>query len=237
MANIWTAAAGDFERVKQLVESGTSPNVLDENSYSPLHAAASWGQADILRYLVEKGGNINLTDSDGETPLFVVETVGMAKLVVELGGDPRWRNEEGTTPAASLQEDYPHIALYLRTLTGETGPSSSSTDSSSALTSSTSTQPDLEAPTDELMTAVRGIMERSERGEITEAETDELLREVVERTVAGQVEAGRAIGEQMLVDDEQGEGGRTRQRAADELAQGPASGGKRSREDRDDIGR
>ncbi|BGP30614.1 hypothetical protein JCM10296v2_002370 [Rhodotorula toruloides] len=231
MANIWTAAAGDFERVKQLVESGTSPNVLDENSYSPLHAAASWGQSDILRYLVEKGGDINLTDSDGETPLFVVETVGMAKLVVDLGGDPKWKNEEGATPAASLQEDYPHIALYLRTLTGETGPSSS-TDSA-ALPS----QPDLDVPTNELMSAVRGIMERSERGEITEAETDELLREVVERTVAGQVEAGRAIGEQMLVDEEQGDAGRTRQRTADELAQGPASGGKRSREDRDDIGR
>ncbi|BGP01281.1 hypothetical protein RTG_01219 [Rhodotorula toruloides ATCC 204091] len=236
MANIWTAAAGDFERVKQLVESGTSPNVLDENSYSPLHAAASWGQSDILRYLVEKGGDINLTDSDGETPLFVVETVGMAKLVVELGGDPKWKNEEGVTLAASLQEDYPHIALYLRTLTGETGPSSS-TDSSSALASSTSSQPDLDAPTNELMSAVRGIMERSERGEITEAETDELLREVVERIVAGQVDAGRAIGEQMLVDEEQGDAGRTRQRTADELAQGPAGGGKRSREDRDDIGR
>lgn len=77
--------------------TGTSPNALDENSYSPLHAAASWGQADILRYLVEKGGDINLTDSDGETPLFVVETVGMAKLVVELGGDPKWKNEEGVT--------------------------------------------------------------------------------------------------------------------------------------------
>lgn len=90
------------------------------------------------------------------------------------------------------------------------------------------------------MSAVRGIMERAERGEISEAETDELLREVVEKTVVGQVEAGRAIGEQMLVDEEEsGEAGagRTRQRTADELAQGPASGGKRSREDRDDIGR
>lgn len=77
--------------------AGTSPNALDENSYSPLHAAASWGQSDILRYLVEKGGDINLTDSDGETPLFVVETVGMAKLVVELGGDPKVKNEEGLT--------------------------------------------------------------------------------------------------------------------------------------------
>lgn len=71
--------------------------MLDENSYSPLHAAASWGHADLLRYLVERGGDINLTDSDRETPLYVVENVAMAKLVVELGGDPRWTNEEGLT--------------------------------------------------------------------------------------------------------------------------------------------
>lgn len=77
--------------------AGTSPNALDENSYSPLHAAASWGHADILRYLVDRGGDINLTDSDRETPLFVVENVGMAKLVVELGGDPKWTNEDGIT--------------------------------------------------------------------------------------------------------------------------------------------
>lgn len=67
-----------------------------------LHAAASWSSPDILRLLVERGGNINITDEDEETPLFVVESVDMAKLVLELGGDPSHRNAEGNTVRASL---------------------------------------------------------------------------------------------------------------------------------------
>lgn len=46
---------------------------------------------------MERGGNINITDEDGETPLFVVESVDMAKLVLELGGDPKHKNAEGLT--------------------------------------------------------------------------------------------------------------------------------------------
>ncbi|BGP14308.1 hypothetical protein JCM10213_004435 [Rhodosporidiobolus nylandii] len=230
MSNIWLAAGeGHFERVKELVESGTSPNALDENSYSPLHAAASWGHADILRYLVEKGGDINLTDADGDSPLYVVEQVGMAKLVVELGGNPAHKNEEGLTPAAALQEEYPHIALYLRTLTGEAGPSSASAPAS------TSTEPELNEATDALMSEVRTIMEAAERGEIHESLVDDKLREVVERAVSGQVEAGRAIGEQQLETEQQGEGGQVRARTADELQDAQGSG-KRTR-DTDNIGR
>jgi hypothetical protein len=89
------------------------------------------------------------------------------------------------------------------------------------------------------MASVRSIMERSERGEISEQETDDLLREVVESAVTGQVEAGRAIGQQMAVDDEaQGSGssGRTRTRTADQMAADEQAPGKRAR-DTDDIGR
>jgi hypothetical protein len=135
-------------------------------------------------------------------------------------------------PAASLQEEYPHISLYLRVLTGETGPSTVSTDDSSL----PAAQPDLDAPTDELMLAVRSIMERSERGELTEQETDDQLREVVERVVAGQVDAGVAIGEaEMEVEQQQEGGAATRTRTADEL-EGAQGATKRTR-DGDNIGR
>lgn len=105
MANIWLAAGeGNLEKVKEYIEQdGLSPNALDDNNYNPLHAAASWNHPEILRYLVEKGGDINIADDDGETPLFVVEQVGMARLIVELGGHPNHRNLEGVT--VSLLED------------------------------------------------------------------------------------------------------------------------------------
>jgi hypothetical protein len=130
-----------------------------------------------------------------------------------------------------LQEEYPHISLYLRALTGEIGPSSAA-----ATTTSSVPQPDLDAPTDELMLAVRAIMERSERGELNEQETDEQLREIVEQVVAGQVDAGVAIGEaEMEVEQQQDGSAQTRTRTADELedAQGKT---KRTR-DGDNIGR
>lgn len=87
------------------------------------------------------------------------------------------------------------------------------------------------------MQSVRAIMERAERGELSEAETDAALREVVEQTVSGQVAAGRAIGEQMALDEEGQDGGeaRTRARTADEMA-GEQGKAKRTR-DGDDIGR
>lgn len=119
--NIWTAASeGDAARVAELVESGQStappaarappdptpaglsPSIPDENTYTPLHAAASYSHTDILRYLVSKGGDINTVDGDGETPLFLVETAETARVVVELGGDPRWKNVEGMTVRCSL---------------------------------------------------------------------------------------------------------------------------------------
>jgi len=73
---------------------------------TPLHAAASWAHPDILRYLVQKGGNINTTDEDGETSLYVVETTEMAALVIELGGDPRWKNAEGVTVSLPVRHSH-----------------------------------------------------------------------------------------------------------------------------------
>ncbi|KAM0750389.1 ankyrin [Meredithblackwellia eburnea MCA 4105] len=198
MSNIWTAASeGNFERVKELVESGLSPSVPDENTYTPLHAAASWNHIDILRYLVQQGGDVNVTDDDGETPLFVVETAEMARVLVELGADVRHTNLEGVTAAESLEEDQPHVSLYLRTLTGESTPAPST---ASALSSASVPNPDLDQPTDLLLSRVRTVMEASERGELTPEETDTRLREIVESAVEGQVAVGRGIGEAMETD-------------------------------------
>ncbi|ORY79326.1 ankyrin repeat-containing domain protein [Leucosporidium creatinivorum] len=219
-SNIWTAASeGNFARVVELVEGGLSPSVQDENTYTPLHAAASWGHVDILRYLVSKGGDINTLDGDGESPLFVVESAEMARVVIELGGDATLRNLEGVSAAESLAEDYPHVSLYLRSLTGESATSFDPNGPSEA-----GPAPDLDAPTDELLDRVRVIMEASERGEISGAEVDDRLREVVEQIVNGQVEAGRAIGEGMETD----EGAVVRERTDGDAEDGAA---KRTRAD------
>jgi len=117
--NIWVAAGdGDLSRVRELIEhESVSPNVPDSFTYTPMHAAASYGHLDILSYLISRGGNVNVTDEDGETPLFLVETKDVARFLVDNGADATWKNQEGLTPATSLEEEFPQVAAYLNSIT------------------------------------------------------------------------------------------------------------------------
>lgn len=192
--NIWVAASdGDLDRVKELVESGISPMIADENTYTPLHAAASWNHRSILDYLISKGGDINITDEDGDTPLFSVEDLETAKYVIELGGNPSHRNTSGLTAAEHLEEDFPEISNYLRTLTGQEQPTPS------PLLQSTNPEPNPDPTnlmTTDLLDRVRDIMTDAESRGVTEndPEVDERLRQIVTETVEGSVGIGRLIG-------------------------------------------
>lgn len=226
-----------FYPLQQLLSTaGLTANSKDENGYTAIHAAASWGHADLLRSLVaEHGGDINVADNDGDTPLFTVENIDMCKLVLELGGDPTLVDNEGLTPAKFLLEDHEDIARYLAQLTGEELPAAASTSSlpmdadNSEDVSSTSTgldlgtaqrildnqnrTPDLsgldpasrEAAIETnnragaLLTQVQEILLEADRtGEDPEAR----IRAVVDAAVRGTMEAGRAMAE-MEVEQEQ----------------------------------
>lgn len=185
------------------------------------HAAASYAHIDLLSYLLSIGGDPNLTDDDGETPLYVVETIEVAKFLIDNGADPKWKNREGLTAAELLDEDHPDVAAFLRGLTGEVAPTrsegmdderevvdgdiSNGQISQLALDNYTSTQ------TVALLQEAQRIMEECARDGV---EPDERLREVVERAVRD----GLAFG---------------REAAEDEEAPAPAGGDqqKRARED------
>ncbi|WVO12854.1 hypothetical protein L204_100462 [Cryptococcus depauperatus] len=191
--NLWVASSdGDLERVQYLIEhEGYTPNDKDENSYSPMHAAASYAHLPLLEYLLSKGGNINLPDDDGETPLYVVESVCVAKFLVERGADAKWKNNDGLTAAQQLKEDHPEVAQLLEELTGElTGPgddngrigagvqerglSSELQISQFALDNYTTTQ------SAALMEEAQKIMEQCAQEGV---EPDDRLREVLERAI------------------------------------------------------
>lgn len=98
--NIWIAASdNDVDYVKTVIESGQhTPNDKDNNGYTPIHAAASYGHIDLLRYLISKGGNINITDEDGDTPLHSVEDADVARILVEeFKADWKLKNSEEQT--------------------------------------------------------------------------------------------------------------------------------------------
>jgi len=88
----------------------------DEHGYSLLHAAASYNHVSLLRALVnELNVDVNLKDEDGETCLFVVETVEVAKcLVEELHINVKFRMMKARPAAEKIEqeEDFPEIAAY-----------------------------------------------------------------------------------------------------------------------------
>ncbi|TKY85154.1 hypothetical protein EX895_006234 [Sporisorium graminicola] len=125
--NIWIAAGeGDLERVKECVDrEGISPIAADEFTYTPLHAAASYGHLDILRYLLSHPSAptsaVNTTDSDLDTPLFVCETVESARcLIEEFSADAKHKNADGLTAAQqALENEHEELAQYIASVTGE----------------------------------------------------------------------------------------------------------------------
>ncbi|CDO52659.1 hypothetical protein DV451_004438 [Geotrichum candidum] len=136
--NIWIAASdNDIDYVKSVIESGQhSPNDKDNNGYTPIHAAASYGHIELLKYLISKGGNINVTDEDGDTPLHSVEDADVARILVEeFKADWKLKNSEGQTPLQKFEEEededeYPELIAYLKQLSGVSSVSNGvSTDS------------------------------------------------------------------------------------------------------------
>ncbi len=60
------------------------------------HAAASYGQTEIIDFLVKEAGAIvDIRDTDGDTPLLFVEKPEVFELLVSLGADITVRNSNG----------------------------------------------------------------------------------------------------------------------------------------------
>jgi ankyrin repeat protein len=94
--NVWVAASnGDMGKVVNFIENqGVDVNAQDEHGYSPIHAAASYGQQALLGYLISKGADVNLRDADGDTPLLVCDDPGCFEDLLNSGADMQAKNTE-----------------------------------------------------------------------------------------------------------------------------------------------
>ncbi|CCM04304.1 uncharacterized protein FIBRA_06475 [Fibroporia radiculosa] len=201
--NIWVAAGdGDLGRVRELIETcSISPNVPDAHTYTPMHAAASYGQVHVLEYLISKGGDVNVTDGDGDTPLYVVENVETAQYLVEHGAIVNRRNSEGITPAQYLSEDFEEVAAYLDGIVpaasgGDSTPLSSTASPARHQPSQHAQDAASETLTSSLIQSVQDIMQRAGA---EGRDPDDELRQAVGRTVL----EGVATGYDMSVGNEE----------------------------------
>ncbi|CAK5268732.1 unnamed protein product [Mycena citricolor] len=191
LKNIWVAAGdGDLDRVRYLIEQESlSPDIPDEFTYTPMHAAASYGHLNVLEYLISKGGDVNVTDDDGDTPLYTVEDVATARFLVEKGAQVDRQNKEGVSPIDHLQEEFGDVANYLQSLVSP----------ATAVATETAPQPsqqEQEMTSDRLasalMSSVDEIMRRAER---EGTDPDEELRRVVGQTVLEGMLEGYSMSE------------------------------------------
>ena len=129
--NIWIAASeGNQSLVDEFFQSDSTltPTSKDPNTYTPLHAAASYAHHDLLRWLLKheraSPNDVNITDADGDTPLFVVEDVETARILIEeFEADAKHKNQEGLTAAQNAYENgFEDVAQYVRGVTGEPAP-------------------------------------------------------------------------------------------------------------------
>ena len=133
--NIFVLAAdGNTAELLPLLQADHSlASSHDSHGYSLLHAAASYGHESLVRQLVNDFHvDVNLKDEDGESPLFQVESVAIARVLVEdLQADARMVNDEAMTAADKIgaEGDWPLVAAYLRDVETAT-PSAVATGSS-----------------------------------------------------------------------------------------------------------
>lgn len=69
------------------------------------HAAASYGEAEIIQFLVEFGADVNIRDNDGDTPLLITEKPDIFELLLKLGADFNAVNMSGQGVVEKVIED------------------------------------------------------------------------------------------------------------------------------------
>jgi hypothetical protein len=80
-AMIEAARAGRLNHIRQLLDSGVSPNVVVHGDGTPLIAAADEGHADIVQLLLDRNADPNLAVSGDGNPLIAAAREGHLEIV------------------------------------------------------------------------------------------------------------------------------------------------------------
>jgi len=75
------AKAGNFFKVRELVDNGADVRAKDRDGVTLLHVAAEWGHTEISALLIEKGADVSAKDKYGNTPLYWADSGGHTEVV------------------------------------------------------------------------------------------------------------------------------------------------------------
>nr|XP_025727147.1 protein phosphatase 1 regulatory subunit 16A isoform X1 [Callorhinus ursinus] len=95
------AARNDLEEVRQLLESGVSPNLANEDGLTALHQSCIDDFREMVQQLLEAGAEVNARDSESWTPLHAAATCGhlhLVELLIARGADLLAVNTDGNMP-------------------------------------------------------------------------------------------------------------------------------------------
>lgn len=114
----WAARQGHKPLVKLLLANGVEINTRDgELKKTPLMWAAGRGHKEIVKLLLERGVDTEEMDQDGNTALIDAvsnDNIGVARLLLDRGADPDFRDSRLSSFQRSYQDDYslPGAALH-----------------------------------------------------------------------------------------------------------------------------
>ena len=92
---------GSLEEMRQCMEDGSDPDLIDPNGESALHVAVDMGDSEVAKLLIAYGADVNIQDAqEGFTPLMYAafkNDTEMIKLLLSHGADPTTKDHEGFT--------------------------------------------------------------------------------------------------------------------------------------------
>lgn len=95
------AARNDLEEVRELLNSGVSPDLVNEDGLTALHQCCIDDFVEIVQCLLDAGACVNACDSELWTPLHAAATcghTGLVQLLIQAGADLLAVNADGNMP-------------------------------------------------------------------------------------------------------------------------------------------
>ncbi|XP_049912301.1 protein phosphatase 1 regulatory subunit 16A [Epinephelus moara] len=95
------AARNDLEEVRELLNNGVSPDLVNEDGLTALHQCCIDDFVEIVQCLLDAGACVNACDSELWTPLHAAATcghTGLVQLLIQAGADLLAVNADGNMP-------------------------------------------------------------------------------------------------------------------------------------------